>query len=91
MKNEETKKRVLEIYEESKNLQEELSNLRKKCSHDSYRIGYYSWRIGAMDTVKLCNHCDENIGQPSIEEVEKFNSEIGQSGQSGQFTIKTDK
>lgn len=87
MNNEELKNRVHEIYKNMKNLQEELGDLKKKCSHDSYRVGYYSWRPGCMDVVKLCSHCDENIGQPSIDEIEKFNSENGFK----EFTIKTDK
>ena len=77
MNNEETKKRVTEIYKELETLQEELKDLKKNCSHDSYRIGYFSWRIGCIDTKKLCSHCDEVLGEPSIEEADAFEKEHG--------------
>lgn len=75
MKNEQTRKRVNEIFAELDVLKEELKMIRKDCSHDSYYIGNWSWRPGAILQARICNHCDDNIGEPSKEEYEIFTKE----------------
>lgn len=77
MSNEDTRKRVDEIFKEVRALQEELKTVRENCSHDDYRIGNWSWRPGAIMQVRICNHCDDNIGEPTEEEYEKFTQEGG--------------
>lgn len=72
MNNEDTRKRVDEIYDTIKSLQEELDNLRDICSHDDYHIGYFSWRPGNMDISKICDHCNKNLGHASKEESDNF-------------------
>lgn len=72
MNNEDTRKRVDEIYSTIKSLQEELDKLRSECSHPKYHVGYYSWRVGSIDVVKICDHCNENLGVPSKQEVDEF-------------------
>jgi hypothetical protein len=75
MNNEDTRKRVDEIYDTIKSLQEELNKLRSECPHSEYHVGYFSWRPGSMDVVKICNHCNENLGVPTKEEVNEFLNE----------------
>lgn len=72
MNNEKTKNRVDDILSEISSLNDELSVIRKNCSHDSYHIGRWSWRIGVIDYKRFCNHCQEIVGKPSIEEIEGF-------------------
>ena len=72
MSNKDIRKRMNEIIAEREVLFQELKLLRETCKHDSYRIGNWSWRPGAIDVVKICNHCDENLGAPSKEERELF-------------------
>lgn len=72
MSSEEIKNRVKEINESIKSLQDELTKIRTDCVHENYHVGFYSWRAGALNVVKICDHCGENIGAPSEKEVEKF-------------------
>ena len=72
MNNEDTRKRVDEIYDTIKSLQKELDDLRNICSHEDYNVGYFSWRPGNMDVVKICSHCSKNIGPASKEESGEF-------------------
>ena len=72
MNNEQTRKRMNEIIAEREVLLQELQEIRRDCLHDSYRIGNWSWRPGDIDVAKICNHCDEHLGNPSEEEYELF-------------------
>jgi len=76
MNNEVTIKRVNEIFSELDVLKEELKMIRQDCSHDSYHIGNWSWRPGAIMQVRICNHCQDNIGEPSEEEYKAFTEEV---------------
>ena len=72
MDNEKTRKRVNDIVAQREVLFQELQEIRIDCSHDSYRIGNWSWRPGTVDRVRICNHCDDNIGAPSKDEFKTF-------------------
>jgi hypothetical protein len=75
MKNEQTRKRVNEIFAELDVLKEELKIIRKDCSHDSYYVGNWSWLPGRIMQARICNHCQWYIGEPSQEEYETFTGE----------------
>jgi len=75
MDNTQTRVRMNEIIAEREVLFQELQDIRRDCSHDSYRIGNWTWRPGAIDQVRICNHCDDNLGEPSKEEFETFTRE----------------
>ena len=72
MDNKKTIDRVVEIYEAIKILNEELQVIRDECIHASYSVGFFSARQGALDVVKICDNCKENLGFPPKHEAEEF-------------------
>ena len=75
MKNQEIKKRKQEIFDTIAELNEELKTIRSSCSHDDYKIGNYSWRLGSSHLKRICEYCGDCIGDPSADEMIKFNQE----------------
>ena len=75
MDNEQTKKRVNEIFAELNVLKEELKLIRKDCPHDSYSVGNWSFIPGRIMQARICNHCQWYIGEPSQDEYETFTIE----------------
>lgn len=75
MNNEEVSKRVGEIHLSLRKLKEELGTIKENCSHDNYHIGNWSWRVGAIDLARICNYCQDNIGEPNEEEISNLMKE----------------
>ncbi len=75
MDNNNTRKRVDEIYGEIQSLYDELKELRNQCPHDSYTVGNYGWAPGHFQLSRICDICSEYLGDPNQEDIEKETQE----------------
>lgn len=73
-KNEQTRKRINEIYAEKEVLEQERKMIQEDCSHDSYQVKDFYWRIASSYPAKICDYCDANIGEPSEEDMKDYKS-----------------